>query len=315
MSNYSNNKITDVYNIVTNRIIEQLEKGVVPWHQTWTEAGLPKNLITGKQYRGINVWLLNSLHYEQNYFLTFKQIQELGATVKKGEKSHEVIFWKWLERENKDTKETERIPMLRYYRVFNIAQCEGIPQEKIPKQELRLNNPIEECEKVVHEMPKKPRILHREQQAYYNDKGDFINMPKMESFDKSENYYGTLFHELVHSTGHSERLNRKELLESQGIRSEKYAIEELTAEIGASYLKSHTSIPIEQLENNAAYIQHWLGHLKNDKRFIIYASSQAQKATDYILNVKPLEGNKTLFQSKIKSPLLTLKSFLKSVIN
>ena len=286
MQHQSNNNISDVYSIVTNRIIEHLEKGVVPWHQTWTEAGLPKNLISGKQYKGVNVWLLSALNYEQNYYLTFNQAKELGATIKKGEKSHEVIFWKWLEKENEETKEKEKIPMLRYYRVFNISQCEGIPIEKIPKPIEHNNNPIECCEKVIDEMPKRPNIQHKEQQAYYNRLNDYVNMPKFETFEKSEDYYGTLFHEMVHSTGHNERLNRKELIESQGMRSEKYAIEELTAEMGASYLKSHTGIQIEQLENNTSYIQHWLGHLKNDKKFIVYASSQAQKATDYILNIK-----------------------------
>ena len=140
---------TDVYTIVTNRIIEHLEKGVVPWHQTWTDAGLPKNLITGKHYRGINVWLLSSLNYSQNSFLTFKQVKDLGGSVIKGEKAQEVIFWKWIERENKETKETERIPLLRYYTVFNIDQCEGIPKEKLPPIIERNNNPIEACEKII----------------------------------------------------------------------------------------------------------------------------------------------------------------------
>ncbi len=297
MKDLTTNKTTDVYTIVTNRIIEHLEKGVVPWHQTWTEAGLPRNLVTRKQYRGVNVWLLSAFDYSQNYFLTFNQVKELGGSVKKGEKSQEVIFWKWIEKENEETKEKERIPMLKYYRVFNISQCEGIPEEKIPQQELRLNNPIETCEKVINEMPSIPKIQHKEQQAYYNRVGDYINMPKIETFDKSEDYYGALFHELVHSTGHGERLNRKDLLESQGMRSEKYAIEELTAEMGASYLKSHAGIPIEQLENNASYIQSWLEHLKNDKKFIVYASSQAQKATDYILNIQSVEREVGVYEN------------------
>ena len=300
MKDLTTNKTTDVYTIVTNRIIEHLEKGVVPWHQTWTEAGLPRNLISGKHYRGINVWLLSTLGYPQNYFLTFNQVKELGGCVKKGEKSHEVIFWKWLEKENEETKEKEKIPILRYYRVFNVSQCDGIPEEKIPKQELRSNNPIESCEKVINEMPSIPKIQHKEQQAYYNRVGDYINMPKIETFDKSEDYYGALFHELVHSTGHGERLNRKDLLESQGMRSEKYAIEELTAEMGASYLKSHAGIPIEELENNASYIKSWLEHLKNDKKFIVYASSQAQKATDYILNVNPEKEIDTIGETENK---------------
>ena len=276
----------DVYLIVTNRIIEHLEKGVVPWHKTWTDAGLPKNLVTGKHYRGINVWLLSSLNYSQNSFLTFKQVKDLGGSVIKGEKAQEVVFWKWFEKENEETGEKEKVPMLRYYRVFNISQCENIPLEKIPKEVERNNNPIEECEKIINEMPKRPRIQQKMQEAYYDRKNDYINIPKQKTFDNSESYYATLFHELVHSTGHGNRLNRKELLDSRGFQSEEYAVEELTAEIGASYLKSIAGIPIEQLENNAAYIQHWLYHLKNDKRFIIHASAQAQKATDYILNIQ-----------------------------
>ena len=277
---------TDVYSIVTNRIIEHLEKGVVPWQKPWTDAGLPKNLITGKNYRGINVWLLNTLNYQQNSFLTFKQVKDLGGYVKKGEKAQEVIYWKWIEKENRETKETERVPLLRYYTVFNIAQCEGIPKEKLPPVVERNNNPMETCEKIISEMPKRPDIRHKEQSAYYNKMHDYVNMPKMETFTNSENYYSTLFHELVHSTGHNERLNRNELTKSNGFRSENYAVEELTAEMGASYLKSYAGIPIEQLENNVAYIQGWLERLKNDKRFIVHASTQAQKATDYILNIK-----------------------------
>jgi len=285
MNNHHSNRPTDVYTIVTNRIIEHLEKGVVPWRQPWADAGLPKNLVSGKPYRGINVWLLSTLNYPHNCFLSFKQVKELGGSVKKGEKAQEVIFWKWLEKENEETKEKEKIPMLRYYNVFNISQCEGIPIEKIPKQIERNNNPIDTCEKIINDMPKRPDIRNKEQRAYYNKLDDYVNMPRMETFNKSEDYYSTLFHELVHSTGHSERLYRKELLESRSMRSNKYAIEELTAEMGASYLKSYSGIPIEQLENNASYIQSWLEHLRKDKKFIVHASTQAQKATDYILNI------------------------------
>jgi antirestriction protein ArdC len=290
MTNLQKSSPIDVYAIVTNRIIENLEKGIIPWQQPWADAGLPKNLITGKNYRGINVWLLASLHYPRNYFLTFKQVQDLGALVKKGEKSQEVIFWKWLEKEVKgkdaETEKTKRVPMLRYYRVFNIDQCEGIPKEKVPPIIERKNDPIESCEKIITEMPKRPEIRHNEQQAYYNKVSDFVNMPKMETFENSEGYYGTLFHELVHSTGHTDRLNRREIIQNKGFRTENYAVEELTAEMGASYLKSYAGIPIEQLKNNIAYIQNWLERLRNDKRFIVHASAQAQKATDFILNVR-----------------------------
>lgn len=282
----NNNPTHDVYTIVTNRIIEKLENGVVPWQQPWSQAGLPKNLISKHQYRGINVWLLASLNYSQNHFLTFNQIKELGGSIKKGEKSCPVIFWKWLERENRQTGETERIPFLRYYNVFNITQCEGIPKEKLPPVIERNNEPIKSCEEIIAQMPKRPEIQHKEHRAYYHPVNDYVNMPKAETFIDSESYYGTLFHELVHSTGHNERLNRKELTGMKGMRSEDYAIEELTAEMGANYLKSYAGIPVEQIENSAAYIQHWLERLKQDKKFIVYASARAQQAVDYILNIR-----------------------------
>jgi antirestriction protein ArdC len=176
--------------------------------------------------------------------------------------------------------------MLKYYRVFNIDQCEGIPIEKGPSPNERKNDPLEACEKIINEMPKRPEIRNREQRAYYNKAEDFINMPKIETFESSESYYETLFLELLHSTGHTDRLARKEILQNNGFKTQGYAIEELTAEMGASYLKSVAGIPIEQLENNSAYIQAWPERLRNDKKIIVYSSSQAQKATDYILNVK-----------------------------
>lgn len=283
MHQIKNQAPLDVYTIVTNRIIELLEKGVIPWQKPWTEAGIPKNLITGKNYRGINVWLLNSLNYAQNSFLTFKQVQDLSASIKKGEKANLVVFWKWLEKENKETKEVERIPLLRYYNVFNIDQCTGIPKEKLLQVIEQKIDPIEACEKIITEMPKRPDIRYDEQRAYYNRLQDYVNLPRTETFKTSEAYYGTLFHELVHSTGHSDRLNRRELLDSKGFNTQDYAIEELTAEMGSSYLKSYAGIPIEQLDNNAAYIHTWLERLKIDKRFIVHSSSQAQKATDFIL--------------------------------
>lgn len=279
----------DIYALVTSRIIEHLEKGVIPWRQPWFESGVPRNLVSDKPYRGVNVLLLASLGYEQNYFLTFRQVQELGGKVRKGEKSHEVIFWNWKEVENKETGKKEKIPILRYYRVFNISQCEGISKEKLPEKFERKHDPVQPCEEIIAAMPNKPPIRHEEHEAYYHPAMDYVNMPKPESFISAEAYYGALFHELVHSTGHASRLNRKEIVERTGFGSARYSAEELTAEIGASFLKSQAGIPIEELENSTAYIKHWLEQLKNDKRFIVYASAQAQKAADYIMNIRHLE--------------------------
>jgi len=282
----------DVYQIVTDKIIEHLEKGVIPWRQTWTKAGLPKNLVSKRAYRGINVWMLATMHHSQNDFLTFKQAKELGGSIKKGEKACPVIYWNWKERIKEDTGEIEKVPFLRYYRVFNISQVEGIPKEKLPPVIENQNEPIKSCEEIIAGMPKRPDIRHKEHRAYYHPEEDYINMPESKTFTDNKDYYSTLFHEMVHSTGHKERLNRREIADPHGFYSNDYAIEELTAEMGASYLKSLAGIPIEELENNAAYIQGWLRKLKEDKRFIIYATSRAQQATDYILNIKNLEQEK-----------------------
>lgn len=284
-------KTTDVYELVTNQIITHLEKGTVPWKQGWTDKGLPRNLISQRPYKGINLLLLGTQCYEHNYYLTYKQAKELGATVKKGEKSHLIFFWKWMEQENAQAEGVIKKPFLRYYKVFNIGQCEGIPAEKIPTPEVRINNSIEECEVMIENMPQRPLIKWGMGGAFYNPKEDFINMPSMIEFNNSESYYETLFHELIHSTGHQSRLNRKELINGTYFGSGFYSIEELTAELGACYLKFHTGIKTTELENNAAYIHSWLTKLKNDRKFIVYASTQAQRAVDFIL-----DANKDIVQ-------------------
>jgi antirestriction protein ArdC len=279
----------DVYQMITDRIIESLESGIIPWKQPWTEAGLPQNLVTGKAYTGINLLLLASMGFPRNYFLTFKQIKDLKGSVKKGEKSIPVIFWKWSEKEDPQTKELKKVSMIRYYTVFNVDQCNDLPEERIPVIENDGKMEMVELEHIIEDMPQRPPIVHKENQAYYHPVKDFINMPKMNNFKDAESYWGTLFHELIHSTGHSTRLNRKEIVERTTFGTEPYSMEELVAEIGACYLKSYCGIGSKDFENNVAYIQHWLKKLRDDKRLIVYSSAKAQRAVDYILNVKPIE--------------------------
>ena len=289
--NSNGNTKKDVYAIVNQKIIDQLEKGTVPWLQPWTDAGLPKNLVSGKSYRGINIMLLGCMGYPENKFLTFKQLNEMGAKVKKGEHGHMVVFWNVVEKEQNIIQSTEqqnssnKKTVLRYYIVFNIAQCENIPEKYLTAKEDRETKEIPTCECVVKNMPQCPEIKHKEQQAYYQPKLDFVNMPKKKSFNSDNAYYSTLFHELVHSTGHEKRLNRQSLVANVKFGSETYSLEELVAEIGTCYLQSLTGIT-SQFEQSSAYIQGWLQRLKNDKRFIFIASNQAQKAIDYILNQK-----------------------------
>jgi antirestriction protein ArdC len=276
----------DVYQIVTNSIIEQLEHNVIPWQKPWTEAGYPQNLLTKAPYRGINNWLLGSLGYAQNYFLTWKQIKAVGGSVIKGEKGHIIVFWKKLDQNQPRSDESPKV-VLRYYKVFNIAQCDHLPEVFNTPCTPHTISTFGGCEEIIERMPNAPVIKHSKNQAYYNSDKDYINIPPEGLFTSLSSYYSTLFHELVHSTGHASRLNRKEIVEKDTFGSNQYSIEELTAQIGASYLNSIAGIGEREFQNDVAYIKGWIEVLKNDKRFIVYASGQAQKATDYILNVQP----------------------------
>lgn len=277
----------DVYQIVTDRIIALLEKGTIPWQKPWRDSGMPMNLITKRPYRGINFWLLLSLDYAQNLFLTWDQLKKIGGSVKQGEHGHPVIFWKT--RVAKEVPEGEeqrkQVPLLRYYKVFNVAQCRDIPESVLSQLQEIDTIPIGDCETIIKNMPQAPQIVHKANQAFYDITKDLVNMPRKKVFKSHELYYTTLFHELIHSTGHERRLDRKTITEMAEFGSEPYSIEELVAEMGSAYLSSYAGISNKLLVNNAAYIQGWLGALKNDKRFVILAGGQAQKAVDFIMNV------------------------------
>lgn len=195
-----------VYDVINARIIELLDQGVIPWRRPWKGGrdGSAKNMESGREYSGINRWLLNSLAYEKNYFLTYKQAGALGGNVIKGEKGFPVIYWNWIERKNEKTGEVEEIPFLRYYTVFNVSQCEGIPPEKIPStpDTPPLDfNPIEQCERIVSDFIDSPPVIHsRVARACYKSISDRVEMPGRDMFRSESMYYATLFHELSHST-------------------------------------------------------------------------------------------------------------------
>lgn len=285
--NTSSTKL-DVYEMVTTRIIELLEAGTVPWQKPWTDAGVPMNFISKRPYRGINLWLLLSLNYERNLFLTWDQLKKIGGSVNQGEHGYIVIFWKNVKKQPEELGKDghpKTVPMLRYYKVFNIQQCRDVPQDIIPELIKEDVDPILECEAIIQTMPDCPVIKHKEQKAFYHIVEDYINMPKKKSFKSNEAYYSTFFHELVHSTGAEKRLDRKSITEMNEFGSEPYSIEELIAELGSAYLCSFTGILDKEIQNSVAYIKGWLDKLKNDKRFIVQASGQAQRAVDCILNV------------------------------
>lgn len=279
-----NTKKSDVYQMMTDRVIELLKKGIVPWKKTWTSAGIPRNLISKKTFRGINLFFLNCLGYMDNYFLTYKQIQEIGATVKKGEKAHIAIYWKWDEKPNESTGEITKKPFIRYYLVYNIAQCVDIPEELLPAKASRVNSPDEIHERIIMEMPQFPKIEFDKTHSYYSVIGDFINTPPIECFPSKDEYYTASFNQLVHSTGHESRLNRPELMNLLSTGEYTYSVEDLIAELGTCYLKSIAGMD-SSIENNTDYISSWIKQLEENNRIIVYAATQAQKAVDFILNV------------------------------
>lgn len=278
----------DVYQIVTDRIVRLLESGTVPWHKPWKGGNQwPQNFVSRKVYRGINLFLLNSAGYASPYWLTFRQVQSLGGRVKKGEQSFPVVFWKIFKEEGDD--EARPIPFLRYYSVFNVAQCEGINVPAIPAETTSKFQAIAECEQVVADMPKRPTINHKGARACYSPALDAVSMPEAKLFESSEEYYSTLFHELVHSTGHVSRLNRKEITEPIRFGSDPYSREELVAEMGAAFLCGHCEIENKTIDQSASYIQSWLAKLKEDRKLVVHAAVQAQKACDFILSVEHKE--------------------------
>lgn len=289
--------MSDVYSIITERVIALLQQGVVPWQKPWQGGQhAPRNLISGREYRGVNVFLLNAASYTSPFWITFKQAQELGGNVRRGEKACPVVFWKWLDAADDASGERKRIPFLRYYSVFNVTQCEGI-EASVPIIDgaKRQHDPIAVAETIVGAMPKRPEIRHGLDRAFYSPSADFVGMPSPERFRSGEDYYSVLFHELTHATGHTSRLNRKGVGSTDGewsaFGSESYSKEELVAEMGAAFLCGHTGIVERTLDNSAAYVAAWLGRLKEDHRLIVQAAAQAQKASDFILNRQSAEGS------------------------
>ena len=276
----------NVYEMVTERIIEQLENGVIPWQKPWTgtKSGA-YNRVSRKPYSILNQMLLQ----HSGEYATFKQWTEAGGHIRKGAKSEIVTFWKiqLVEEEEEDgTKVKKQIPLLRYYNVFHISQVDGVePKEKMELQE---HEPIEEAERVKLEYMKREQLQIYEKitdKAFYTPTSDYIEVPCKEQYEHIEEFYSTLFHEMVHSTGHFKRLNRLESGASARFGSETYSKEELTAEIGSAMILNRLGIETEKTFNNStAYIQNWLQVLKNDNKFIISASSKSEKAVKYIFN-------------------------------
>lgn len=276
------------YDIITSRILQLLEKGVVPWRRPWTGSSAPANFISKRAYNGINVWMLFGQGYVSPYWLTFKQANNLGARIKKGEHGTPIVFVKRLEVEDREHEgETKIVSMIRYYKVWNVEQCTGIPEDKIPEnKDTRELNPIPAAEKIVANMPKRPTVEHKAQRACYNRLTDVVNMPRQDTFEGDEEYYSVLFHEFSHSTGHEKRLGRHAKDAAVVFGAKDYSFEELVAEMSAAFLCGTAGIVQKTIENSAAYIKSWMKAFKSDNRMLVRAAAKAQAAADYILDKK-----------------------------
>ena len=270
----------DIYKEVTDRIIDQMERGIIPWRKPWTGMSCAISHATGKRYSLLNQMLLG----KPGEYLTFNECRKAGGYVRKGEKAHMVVFWKWMEVEDEKTGEEKKIPFLRYYNVFHIDQCEGI-KAKFAAPMPKAANPDENAEAIICGYVERSgvKLVHEEgDEAFYRPSTDTITLPLLAQFEGTAEYYSTAFHELVHSTGHASRLNR--LAQTAFFGSEAYSKEELVAEVGAAALVNRAGLETsESFHNSAAYVQNWLQALRNDKRFIVSAAGKAEKAVALIL--------------------------------
>ncbi len=282
-----------MYARVTERILLSLENGVVPWRRPWQlstdSAGnrlwQPRNAITERVYRGVNILLLGLTEYADPRWLTFQQAKAAGGTVRKGEKGTEIIFWKVLDQQD-DKGRISQMPLLRTFHVFNITQIDGLtlPSLTPAASEPTKQEPNTAAEMLIANFLDKPQVVHGGDRACYTPCFDLVSMPFPAQFENSEAFYGTLFHEFVHATGHASRLDRAGISGSAGEPRtvERYGREELIAEMGAAFLCAEAGIDA-RLPQSAAYLQNWMTAIKADPKAVIVAAGAAQKAADFIL--------------------------------
>jgi antirestriction protein ArdC len=286
-------KTKDVYQIVTDRIVEQLETGVNPWAKPWAEgAAISRPLrFNGQPYRGINVlilwWSALCRGYENPTWMTYNQAKALGGQVRKGENSEMVVYYTKIKIQDKATGEEKSIPLLRNFSVFNVAQIDNLPAKYSAKIEHEYErNPKDRIPHVDAFFENTgAKVHHHGSRAFYSPTNDDITLPELTKFKDAESYYSTRGHETVHWTRHETRLNRTFGYERWG--DEGYAMEELVAEIGAAFLCADLGIALAPRDDHAQYIAHWLKVLKNDKKAIFTAASAAEKASTFLHDLQP----------------------------
>ncbi len=268
-------------NKIVQKVIDLLDKDIIPWQQPWHSYDVPRNFISGHQYRGINRILLNCMPWRTQQYMTYRQASNMGMHVKKGEHGCPIIFFKMVP--DKLT-EDKMFPLMRFTTVFNVEQINGIDVDKIipePKE------PSTSVQSILDGYKDRPIIKYGGDSAYYSPSEDYIKLPHPNTFFTEPHFYRAMFHELAHSTGHESRLKR---LTHSNQEREKYSLEELVADFSAVILLSDVGMASpDMLENNAAYIQHWKKFLTDNQNAVISAASKAEKAVDYIYGRKAVQ--------------------------
>lgn len=303
----------DVYQMITDAIVAALEAGTVPWRQPWVAGAASltdhRNAVSGKAYRGVNPFILamtaSAAGYTDPRWLTFKQARDLGGCVRKGEHGAQVVFWKIdTRRETDEESEAAGRPgeprqrktfLLRYYTLFSVEQCDGLKLKPLaPVTELPEVERIAAAEAIIANMQNRPEMrFDQAGRAFYSPILDRVQMPPIEGHVSPSGYYATAFHELSHSTGHTSRLGRRDLEAAAAFGDEVYSREELVAEFSAAFLCGTAGIDNAQIENSAAYIASWLRALKDDRKLIVVAAAQGQKAAEFILGASAAESDET----------------------
>ena len=288
---------TDPYQLVTDTILAHLERGTVPWRCPWNRTtGRPRNFHTGREYQGVNVLLLGLLHFPSPWWMTFRQANESGGCIRKGERGALVMKFGRYDKAVKNgdgTEDKKTTLFLKSYRVFNSTQIDGIEFPPIQSSsQLDASQRIARAEQIVAQMPQPPTISEgRTTRASYCRQSDTIEMPAFARFDSPEEFHLTLFHEVIHAVGHESRLARKGVTESDGFGGKTYSQEELVAEMGAAFLGMEAGIVRDQHEQSAAYLQAWLDTLRvqEHRRWIVQAANHAGRSADFVLGRSPNE--------------------------
>lgn len=288
-----------VQETITTIMIERIEARraagenvAPPWRQTWNPTfGMPRNLVTGHPYRGVNVFMTMLAGFNSPFWLTLRQIKSLGGSLKtNGEKVESytpIVFWKF---PTPEEREQGRFPFVKFYKVWNAEQVNGIEKHVEKAMEAMGGTPVDpiaEAEALVNGYARRPEITHGSAKAFYSPNTDTVSMPSRQAFEDAEEYYRVLFHELAHSTGHRTRLERDGICNPIRFASHDYSEEELIAEMAAAMLCGHAGIESQKAdENTAAYLDHWLKKLKREPNWLVSAGGAAQKAVDHIRGIR-----------------------------